>query len=170
MGTQPTKYYSTKQESMIAADLGWAVVAGSGAAPCTPGDIISDDWLGECKTHEDKHKIFFDYAVWGKIKEEAMMKHRKPVLFVDDGSQRLDRTWCVCSAATFNLTSLVIVPLYVSIRKNITFSHGTAHEHLRKEGKKILTDFFDDILFTANWHGEEVLVMKLSTFKENCDK
>ena len=90
------KDYSTKQEHMIADYLGWDVVSGSGARPCHPGDIISDDWLGECKTHEQRGKpIFFSQSVWEKIVEEATKTHRTPVLFTDDGSQKSENTWCI---------------------------------------------------------------------------
>lgn len=81
---------------MIADYLGWSVVTGSGARPCHPGDVISDDWLGECKTHEKSgHTIFFSSDVWEKIVEEATKMHRSPVLFTDDGSQKLENTWCI---------------------------------------------------------------------------
>ena len=90
-----TKDYSSKQENMIADSLGWSVVAGSGAAACYPGDIISDEWLGECKTHlSPGKKIFFSKKVWKKIQDEAMVKRRFPVIFTDDGSQKSKHTWC----------------------------------------------------------------------------
>lgn len=91
-----TKDYSTKQEKMIASYLGWKVVAGSGARPCHPGDIIGDEWLGECKTHEKPgQSIYFSSDVWDKIVEEANKEYRSPVLFTDDGSQKSNRTWCI---------------------------------------------------------------------------
>lgn len=91
-----TKDFSNKQEKLIASFLNWDVVSGSGSRACHPGDIIGDEWLGECKTHETSNKsIFFSQTVWEKIVNEAIAKHRKPVLFTDDGSQRLDKTWCI---------------------------------------------------------------------------
>ena len=48
---KPTKFYSERQEKYIANQLGWDVVTGSGARDCHPGDVKSDAYLGECKTH-----------------------------------------------------------------------------------------------------------------------
>lgn len=93
----PTKYYSNIQESTIADYLGWKQVSGSGARDFQKGDVIGDNWRGECKTHsEPGNKLKFDYQVWSKINEEAKSHFYKPVLFVDDGSQNLDNTWCMC--------------------------------------------------------------------------
>lgn len=118
-----TKDFSSKQEKMIADYLGWKVVAGSGAAACHPGDIIGDDWLGECKTHEkSNHSIFFSSQVWDKICNEAAIKHRNPVLFTDDGSQKIDKTWCIinhfCIPSDYNS---IVYPK--TFKKNITLSH-----------------------------------------------
>lgn len=96
-----TKEFSSKQETKVACFLGWDVVSGSGARDCHPGDIMSDDWLGECKTHEKPgHTIVFWLKVWDKICEEAMAKHRYPLLIVDDGSQNLCKTWVMFNVRT----------------------------------------------------------------------
>ena len=80
-----TKAFSTRQEKMVAKQLGGYPVGGSGAMPGVPGDVKTYDWLVECKTHtEPGHNILFNAKVWKKIKEEAMVMHRKPVLVVDD--------------------------------------------------------------------------------------
>lgn len=92
----PTKYYSNAQESMIADFLGWKKVAASGARDFHKGDVKGDQWLGECKTHtEPGHKLQFDYEVWKKISDEAYGHFKKPVLFTDDGSQKLENIWCM---------------------------------------------------------------------------
>jgi len=81
-----TKDKSYIQEKMIANYLGWDVVSGSGARPHHPGDIKSDEWLGECKTHmKEVSIIHFDFRVYNKLMNEAMSQMRKPVLFVDNG-------------------------------------------------------------------------------------
>ena len=91
-----TKYYSNIQEKQIADALGWHQVSGSGARNLHPGDVISDDWMGECKTHtKPGNKIVFDFKVWEKIRDEAISQFKYAVLFSDDGSQRLDKTWCM---------------------------------------------------------------------------
>lgn len=91
-----TKVYSNKQEKMIAEYLGWSVVSGSGARDFHPGDIVADDWIGECKTHVKKQDtIAFYKQHWLKIQREALSVNKYPALFVDNGSQRIDRTWVV---------------------------------------------------------------------------
>ena len=90
------RYFSDKQERQIASELGWSVVVGSGARHLYPGDVRSVEWLGECKTHATSNKpILFDMKVWDKISKEAAARQRYPVLFVDDGSQTLSKTWCM---------------------------------------------------------------------------
>lgn len=92
------KESSNLQESTVAKYLGWKVVSGSGARPFHVGDVVSEDWLGECKTHNtSRNAITFNLNVLKKISDEAMSKHRFPVLIVDDGSQQVDNTWCCVS-------------------------------------------------------------------------
>lgn len=77
--SEPTKYYSSRQEHMVADYLGWSVVSGSGARSFNPGDIRSDDFLGECKTFTKESDDVYCYnSVWSKITEEAtsVMKNR----------------------------------------------------------------------------------------------
>lgn len=91
-----TKDFSRVQEKSVADYLGedWSVVSGSGAAPCTPGDVIGPDWLLECKTHVTRvDSLTFNKGVWSKIKEESAIKRRFPGLVTDNGSQNLDKTW-----------------------------------------------------------------------------
>lgn len=96
-----TKDFSSIQERRVAAELNWHVVSGSGARPCSPGDIESDQWLGECKTHTERNKpIVFYLDVWHKLKTEAMFRRKNPVLIVDDGSQQINKTWCLFMYAT----------------------------------------------------------------------
>ena len=53
------KEASYKQEHMVADFMGWSVVTGSGSRPFTPGDISSDHFLVECKTHTKDIYIYF---------------------------------------------------------------------------------------------------------------
>ena len=93
------KFYSSKQENRLASILGWKVVKGSGSRNFHPGDVISDEWIGECKTHKTPgQKISFYQSVWNKIVDEAAASHKFPVLFVDDGSQDPRNTWCLFTA------------------------------------------------------------------------
>lgn len=142
-----TKDYSSKQEKMIAYYLNWRVVSGSGAAPCVPGDVISYSWLGECKTHtSEKADIAFLDSWWQKIKEEAIVKHRNPVLFVDNGTQKADCTWCLFSLATLN--GKVHEEKSLKIKKNavnVKFNHL----EMRREYRRMNTDRDVIIVFTS---------------------
>ena len=124
---ESTKYYSSKQENSIAHYLGWEVVSGSGARDCHPGDIVSDSWLGECKTHTSPgKKISFIKSVWHKICEEAQSKFKFPVLFVDDGSQAINKTWCLfpytlmCKSGYTTINETHLSPN----NSNIVFDHS----------------------------------------------
>lgn len=121
----PTKFFSSKQERLIASELGWEVVTGSGARDCHPGDIISDAWLGECKTHTAPGKpIKFDATVWKKISDEAQSKFKYPVLFVDDGSQTVETTWCLFPCNLVSAPGSKSVELDISVRRNLSFAHA----------------------------------------------
>ena len=119
-----TKDYSYKQEHKIAAALGWHVVTGSGSRVGHPGDIIGEQWLGECKTHvSGNHPITFKASVWNKIKDEATAVFKYPVLFVDDGSQELSKTWCIVSN-TVKVSDVCIVDYPYKIKSNLTFNRS----------------------------------------------
>ena len=163
-----TKDYSSKQEKMIADILGWQVVAGSGAAKCHPGDVIGDEWLGECKTHTSSgHAIFFSYSVWSKICEEAMIKHRYPVLFTDDGSQKSDKTWCLIDSKT--LVGKDIVQLDICREHNINHSVNISFNNAVLASLQIAySDTNPGSLcgFKVKWHNSDVCILSLDTFAE----
>jgi len=165
--TNSTKDFSSLQESMIADDLGWQVVAGSGAAPCVPGDVIADDWLGECKTHTSpNHKIFFDFNVWEKIEREAMAKHRAPVLFTDDGSQDLKYTWVLCYYHAIENAFLLNTDFNFAVRKNVTFVGGAAKTYLDVVQRNNAGGLFTTVVFRHQWGKYDIAVMPFNTFKE----
>ncbi len=96
MEKKSNKYYSDLQEKRIANLLGWKQVSGSGARPTHPGDIVSSEFLCECKTHTKiSDNIIFKLDHWNKIEKEAESQFKSPVLFVDDGSQLIGNTWCI---------------------------------------------------------------------------
>lgn len=100
------KHYSTIQENTIAKYLGWSVVSGSGARSGHPGDIKSEEWLGECKTHtKTDSKLFVSFNVWDKISDEAQSQFKKPALFVDDGSQQVENTFVLFRPTILNQIS-----------------------------------------------------------------
>lgn len=163
-----TKDYSFRQEHSIASALGWEVVSGSGARPCVPGDIISDDWLGECKTHVDSGKpIAFNYKVWLKICDEAAMKHRSPALFVDDGSQSLANTWVLCYYHTISGHELFKIAYPKATIPNIsaTLQYFT---DLVQSAKPLLGRSYEYVIIVHKWHNDNVAIMPFDTFKEIC--
>lgn len=166
--TLSTKDFSSIQEAAVSDYLGWDVVSGSGSRPCCPGDIICDEWLGECKTHVEPGKpISFLASFWKKICAEADMRHRMPALFVDDGTQKLDHTWVVCrlcnTTQLSEYTSTVSFPYKIST--NITFNHGDLVGDVA--GYKALLGQSMIVIMSADW-GKcgKVAVMRLSDFKE----
>lgn len=162
--------YSDKQEGAIASALGWEVVAGSGAAACTPGDVIGENWLGECKTHTSEQKIFFDFAVWEKIEKEAAAKHRCPVLFVDDGSQDVHHTWALCYAHNLNQSLLLTTDLPMKVRKNITFTDTFGRHTLRKAVQGNIFRPGQRIAFEHQWGPYKVAVLPFDAFQEIYEK
>jgi len=108
--SKPTKYYSDIQENMIADYLNWHTVVGSGATATKPGDIQSDQWLGECKTHTKKmDKIVFRFDHWVKIRKEAQSKFKYPVLFTDNGTQKAECTFCLIDLDVCSLVGAIFI-------------------------------------------------------------
>lgn len=155
---KPTKYYSSKQEKTIADYLEWSVVTASGARPFNPGDIKSSDYLCECKTHTSKQtRITIKKSVWKKISSEADSIFKKPVLFVDNGTQTIENTWCVIRKP--KVLETVYVSLIGGIRDSdtqISFNH-TDIDSLFKNNQNGCTEI--------SIGGESLLLMKLETFK-----
>ena len=165
------KVYSSAQEKLVADALGGYVIGGSGAAPTAPGDVKTYDWLVECKTHKEPGaSIFFDANVWHKIKNEAMGMSRKPVLIVDDGSQKENRTWCLCRSANVNLANIIVIDFPVAIRKNVSAKHDKLSEAIKNATKGFIGDIYIGGAFEFEWEGDDVVVMPLTTFKEIFEK
>lgn len=157
-----TKDYSNAQESMVADFLGWNKVAGSGAATCKAGDVISDKFLGECKTHETVgSKVVFRRDVWSKLCDEAMVFGRIPVLIADDGTQKWRRTYCLVKKPadmSFLPKSEFFVSSYnVSYKKHLNFDPDRLYAKIKKS---------ENCIYVINWFDQDVLLMNLSTFNE----
>lgn len=151
------KIFSSKQENLVASTLGWSVVPGSGARSLHPGDIQSDEWIGECKTHETPgHRIVFNYTVWKKISDEAASRFKFPVLFVDDGSQRLSDTWCM-----FNQRPGVphyLVDYLSKQSKTLTFISSDLYSYRTAFGLE------NNTMFRIKWNDEIVYLANLTDF------
>lgn len=159
-----TKYYSSKQEETVAKYLGWGVVSGSGSRAGKPGDISGAHFLGECKTHtQPNQQLLFDKDVWKKLQNEAQSTHRFPVLVVDDGSQKINKTWC--------MFPIFIVPHYAKV---ISDSDDCKTKHLRYtidnleskylEGKLQLEDSIGVIVISKKFGNETVGITTLTDF------
>lgn len=172
MAERPTKYFSEKQEKMIANELGGYPVGLSGAGPANPGDVKTYDWLVECKTHtKPDQSIVFDVNVWKKIQDEAMAIHRKPVLVADDGSQSINRTWCMCRSNNVILTGLISTDLPVKVRKNVSCKHDKLSDGLKAATKGITASnsFFSGAVYELNFGNTDVVIMPFKLFKELFD-
>lgn len=102
---------SKLQEYKISEYLGWAQVPASGSRPFNPGDIVTDHWLGECKTHIAYGcDVIFRGSVWNKIEREAMSTFKYPILFADTGWANLAETWCVVPSKMVNSARYIGVP------------------------------------------------------------
>lgn len=123
---KPTKYYSSLQEHRIADYYGWSVVVASGARPFNPGDVKSSKWLAECKTHiKETDKLTISKAVWRKLANEAKSLRKIPILFIDNGTQKIDNTWAIIQGRCIDGHGFehIDAPLNVS-EGQITFKHS----------------------------------------------
>ena len=69
---RPTRFYSNKQEKKVAKTLGGKKTPNSGATPYQKGDVLTKDFLLECKTVTKKQKQFTIQKEWlEKNKQEA---------------------------------------------------------------------------------------------------
>lgn len=85
--TRPTRFYSSRQEKKVAKAVQGKQVANSGAGLWGKGDVRTDDWLLECKTHTEERQQFTIKKEWiEKNREEAfqMGKHHA-ALVIDFG-------------------------------------------------------------------------------------
>lgn len=147
-----TKFYSDKQEKLVANHTNGRQISGSGARPFAPGDVESEDWLIECKTHTTPgHKISFTESVWNKIQDEAMIRHKYPAYVVDDGSQMLSNQRVLFSLCPEDLSSLPKENIQKFVKAAITFPV----ESIRS-----------GVIYQAYWGGKTVYVVSLKYFEE----
>jgi len=144
MNQNATKFYSSKQEHAIANYLDWKVVPGSGARDFHPGDIVSDVYLGECKTHTAvTNSIKFYTSVWTKIQNESESQMKCPVLFVDNGTQTIENTWCMMPKRNLNILPLecVFEPIIKYNKSGICIQHDYLKSVLHYSFIIVLADF-----------------------------
>ena len=72
-----TRYFSSKQEEYVAKLIGGRTVSNSGAAKFTCGDVISDDFIIECKTKMKPSESFSIKKQWLIDSEYERISARK---------------------------------------------------------------------------------------------
>lgn len=155
----PTKYYSERQERRIADYLGWSAVSASGARPFNPGDIKDSDWLGECKTYTKLHDtIVFKKGVWIKICDEAKSSFKHPVVFTDNGTQKLEYTWCLVDSKFVDYSKGEEVDAEIKeTALKFTFKHGLMYDLFKSKTLPYAKIEFNN---------QTLLILRISDLKE----
>lgn len=81
---RPTRFYSDKQEKKVAKAVSGKQTANSGATAFSKGDVITAEWLIECKTSTSEKQSFSIKREWlDKNREEsfAMRKDYNALCF-----------------------------------------------------------------------------------------
>lgn len=84
MNKSSTRYFSNKQEKSVAKTIGGKQTANSGATPFQKGDVVTDDWLIECKTKTSPSESMSIKKEWLEKNEEeafAMQKSHSALCF-----------------------------------------------------------------------------------------
>lgn len=68
--SKPTRFYSNRQEKQVAKAVNGKQTINSGATPFYKGDVVTDDWMIECKTTTKPKQSF-------TIKEEWLKKNKE---------------------------------------------------------------------------------------------
>jgi hypothetical protein len=150
---KPTKYYSEIQEKYVANKLGWEQVVASGARDFHPGDVKSDDWIGECKTRAKfTDKIAIKRLWWDKLVSEANSMRKCPALFVDNGD--VHNLWAVSYSTYGDIIYITNELPDKYVRKNISF--------------KLDELKYDMIYHVSDWDYcfNKTVLMKFELFKE----
>jgi len=93
---KPTRYYSKQQEKKVAKYVGGKRQPNSGATPFYKGDVITDEFLIECKTKTTDCKSFTIKEDWLlKNEEEAFAMNRDSALCFDFGPSANKRYYIV---------------------------------------------------------------------------
>lgn len=77
VAVKPTRFYSNKQEKQVAKTVKGKQVSNSGATAFQKGDVLTDNFLIECKTSTQQKKSFSIKKEWiQKNKEEAFAMNK----------------------------------------------------------------------------------------------
>lgn len=156
------KEASAKQEKMVADYMGWSVITGSGARPFAPGDVSSEHFLVECKTHiEEQSNVVFYKKHWEKIAIESTSVHKSPALITDNGTQRSNHTWVAIRFNALPEDSHIIQGMNNTARSDstITFNEYDTVSLFKDNYKNGCINYILGKLGT-----DEVAIMPLSEF------
>ncbi len=147
---EATRFYSDRQESAITEFLGWKRTPASGSRPFVKGDIVSDEYVGECKTHvSPREDIIFNLLDWTKICTEANGSIKRPVLFTDDGTQKVIHTFCMMHSkfadgihiienSAMNLCSISATRIRFNVATVNTVIRDTSAIHIRLDASDVV--------------------------------
>lgn len=101
--SKPTRYYSSRQEKLIAKKLGGKVVPNSGAIMFGAGDVQLDNWLIEAKTKTSPSESMTIKKSWlEKNGEEAFaMGKEHSALIFDFGDTHYPQEYVVITMEEF---------------------------------------------------------------------
>lgn len=101
-GTKPTRFYSSIQEQSVAKNSGGKQTKNSGATQFQKGDVISEDFLFECKTKMDHVQSFTIKKEWleKNLIESAFMGKKYSALVFNFGPN--EKNYYVLDENTFN--------------------------------------------------------------------
>lgn len=71
----PTRYFSDRQEKQVAKTLNGTQTPNSGATTWIKGDVLTDEWLLECKTKTTSSESI-------SIKKDWIQKNREEMVFL----------------------------------------------------------------------------------------
>lgn len=75
---KPTRYYSKKQEDKVAKSLGGRRQSNSGATPFYKGDVVTKNFLIECKTSTTEKKSVSIKKEWLTKNQQERFAMNKP--------------------------------------------------------------------------------------------
>lgn len=101
---RPTRYYSKRQETKVAKAVSGKRTANSGATPFSKGDVVTNDWLIECKTKTKDCSSFTIKEDWLlKNAEEAFAMGKNNSALCFDFGPSANKRYYVISERLFEL-------------------------------------------------------------------
>ena len=104
MNRNSTRYYSGRQEKKVAKAVSGRRTANSGATAFSKGDVVTTDWLIECKTKTKDCSSFTVKEEWLlKNEEEAFAMGKNNSALVFDFGPSANKRYYVISERLFQL-------------------------------------------------------------------